>query len=161
MKIFQLLFVLFFVVSLTPFSTLRSQVPFQGVVTTNVMPIKKADYQSNIHVLYHHSFDGNLKVFVNNELIMDKEVAEGESEKFSLGGQISGSPQSLMKIVIDDLFFLEQILYFHHRFIRIKYDKEERRLLLSYEDHLPSSDQLQQDQLEQEVIIAIREQLNK
>ena len=140
-------------------STLISQVPFQGVVTTNITPIKKAFLQDNIQVLYHTSFDGNLKVFVNDELIIDKDVEKGEIETLSLGGNIHNSPNAIMKILVDDLFFLEQVLHFHHPYIRIDYQKEDRQLALYYEDTLPKVEDMQKDMLKEQVVMAIRQHL--
>lgn len=142
------------------FSTLFTQVPFQGIVTTNTMPIKKAHLQDNIQVLYHTSFNGNLKVFVNDELILNKDVEKGEKETLSLGGNIFNSPNAIMKIVLDDLFYLDQVLHFHHPYIRINYQKEDRQLAIHYEDTLPKEPDLRRDLLKEQVVLAIRQHLN-
>lgn len=157
MKIYPLLFSCL----LLSISTLLAQVPFQGIVTTNVMPIKKAYLQDNIQVLYHTSFHGNLKVFVNDELILNKDVEKGEMETLTLGGNIFQTPNAIMKIVLDDVFYLEQVLHFHHPYIRINYRKEDRQLGVHYEDTLPKVEELERDLLREQVVLAIRQHLNK
>ncbi|PHN02819.1 hypothetical protein CRP01_30020 [Flavilitoribacter nigricans DSM 23189 = NBRC 102662] len=115
--------------------------------------------QQNVQVLYHTSFDGNLKVYVNDEMIFDKDVKKGEIETLSLGGNIDSRPNAIMRIVFDDLFYLEQVLHFHHPYIRIDYAKEDRQLAVHYEETLPKVEEMQKDLLKEQVVMAIREHL--
>lgn len=140
-------------------SSLSAQVPFQGQVTSNVMPIKDAYIQNDIQVLYHTSFDGNLKVFLNNELIFDRNVQKDVTETLNMGGDILYKQRAVMKIVIDDIFFHEEFIYFHHPYVRINYRKDQRQLTVYHENNLPSAEDIQQDLLEEQVLLAIREQM--
>ena len=115
--------------------------------------------QSEVQVLFHTSYDGNLKVFVNDELIFDKDVEKGEMETLSLGGNISKTPNAIMKIVLDDLFYQEQVLHFHHPYIRIDYAKEDRSLAVYFEATLPKTEEMNRDLLKEQVVLAIQERL--
>lgn len=139
--------------------SLSAQVPFQGEVTTRILPIRSAQLQRNIQVLYHSSFDGNLKVYINDEVVFDKEVQQGVQGTLNLGGSIPNSQRAIMKIVLDDLFYLEEVINFHHPYLRINYQKEDRQLALYFEDNLPTVEEMQADQLKEQVTLAIQERL--
>lgn len=140
--------------------SLSAQVPFQGVVTTNMMPIKKAYLQDYINIVYHTSFDGNIKVFIDDQQVLDKTVLQGEKETLKLGGNFSGQDRAIMKIVLDDLYFMEQVIYFYHPFIRIDYQKEDLHVAIHYEDALPKSSELDRDILKEQVDLVLRERLS-
>ena len=119
------------------FFSCSGQVPYQGVVTKYILPIKKMAEYDSILISYHSSFDGKISVYAENELIFETAVEDSSNKDLAIGGTIKRANSTIIKIVLDDAFYIEEVPNFFHPYMRILYDKEKTHLTISYMDIPP------------------------
>jgi len=97
-----------------------------------VLPIEELVVQDSIIVHYHESFKGKITVFVNDVLLFNSLVEKTAGSDLRYGGTIKRNGKAVLKIVLNDIFYSQEILEFYHPYLRILYDKKKSHLSISY-----------------------------
>jgi hypothetical protein len=105
-----------------------------------VLPIKEMVKEDSITISYHESFDGKICISVGDTVIFDTLVKNTSNKDILKAGVIKRTDFTIMRIVLNDVFYVEEILEFYHPHIRILYEKEKSHLTISYSD-LPPIDE--------------------
>lgn len=108
-----------------------SQVPYQGIVTKLILPLISIEKQDSVIVSYHASFDGKLCIHANDNLIIETIVKKDQKKTLYRAGTILNGDHVILKIVLNDKFYLNEIVEFHHPYIRILYEPEHNNLTIS------------------------------